>query len=165
MALKQQLQADLKEAFKAGDALKKSVISMLIAAVKTREIEKRVKYAKTDATADAAKLDEMAQLTDEEIIETISSELKKRKDSITQYESAGRPELAEQEKSELALLMTYMPEQLSEAELRDIVAAAKSEVGVASVKDMGKLIGAVMAKVKGKADGTLVSQLVKEALS
>jgi uncharacterized protein YqeY len=161
--LKQKIQADLKEAFKSGDADRKSVVSMLLAAIKSREIEKRAKVAKSES--DAAKLDEMSQLNDEEIMEAIGSEIKKRKDSISQYESAGRPELAEKEKKEADILISYLPEQMPEAELKELVEKTKSEVGAAGPKDMGKLIGAVMAKVKGKADGTLVSRLVKEALN
>lgn len=164
MSLKQKLQTDLKEAFKSGDANRKSVVGMLISAVKSREIEKRSKLAKSGAESDAAKLDEMAKLTDEEVIEVVGSEIKKRKESIAQYEGGGRPELAAQEKSEITVLMAYLPEQMSESEIRDLAQKAIAETGASGAKDMGKVLGSLMPKVKGKADGQTVSAIVKELL-
>ena len=163
MALKEKLQADVKDALKSGNSQKRTLLGMVLSAVKNREFDKRAKLSKSES--DSVKLDEMCKLNDEEVLETISSEIKKRKDSVEQFEKGGRPELAEQEKQEIEMLMVYMPEQMSDdavlAEVKKVIA----ETGASGPKDMGKVIGAVMAKIKGKADGTLVSQFVKSELS
>jgi|SRR3989344_730936 len=161
--LKEKLQADVKDALKAGNAEKRMVLGMVMSAIKSRELDKRGKLSKSEP--DPVKLEEGSRLNDEEIIEVLSSEIKKRKDSIEQYSNGGRPELAEKEKSEMNILMEYMPEQMSEDAICEEVKKAIEETGASGPKDMGKVIGAVMAKIKGKADGTLVSRLVKEELS
>ncbi len=161
--LKEKLSSDVKEALKSGNSEKRMVLSLVLSAIKTRELEKRTKLSKSQP--DATKLEEESKINDEEIIEVLSSEMKKRRDSIEQYEKGGRPELAAKEKAEIDILMTYMPEQMSEDDIRAEVRKAISQTGASSPKDMGKVIGAVMAKVKGKADGQLVSKLVKEELS
>ena len=141
--LKQKLQDDLKTAMKAGDAQKRDVLRMLTSAVKNKEIDKRV------------------ELTDEQVLEVIASEVKKRKDSVAQFIAGNRKDLADKEESEISVLIGYLPEQMGEEELKKIVSETvagmdKNEVGLA--------MKAVMAKVKGKADGALVSRLVKDAL-
>lgn len=161
--LKEKLQTDIKEALKAGNSQKRTLLGMVMASIKNREFDKRAKLSKTES--DPVKLDEMCKLNDEEIIEAISSEIKKRKDSVEQFEKGGRPELAEQEKQEIDMLMAYMPEQMSEDEIRAEVEKAIKETGAAGIKDMGKVIGAVMAKIKGKAEGQVVNKIVKEKLS
>ncbi len=145
--LKDKLQGDMKEALKSGDSQKRTLLGMVLSAVKNKEIEKR------------------NELTDEDVIGVISSEIKKRKDAVEQFEKGGRPELAEGERKEAEILMTYMPEQMSEEEIRSEIKKVIAETGTKDIKEMGKLIGAVMAKVKGKADGQVVSRLVKEGLS
>ncbi len=145
--LKEKLQTDVKDALKAGNAEKRMVLGMVLAAIKNKEIEKR------------------DELNDDDMIAVIASEIKKRKDSVEQFEKGGRPELAAQESHEIEILMAYMPEQISEDEIKTEVEKAIKEIGASGPKDMGKVIGAVMAKVKGKADGTLVSKIVKELLS
>lgn len=161
--LKEKLQQELKDALKSGDSRKRMVLGMVMNAVKNKELDKRTKASKTET--DSVKLDELSKLTDEEIIDAISSEVKKRKDSVEQYEKGGRPELAEQEKQEMAILMDYMPEQMPEEQIRDEVKKAISETGAKDIKEMGKVLQVLMPKVKGKADGQLVSQIVKEELS
>lgn len=158
--LKEKLQADVKEALKSGNAEKRMVLGMVLSAVKSRELDKRGRLSKSEP--DAAKLEEAMKLNDEEIIEVLSSEIKKRKDSIEQYMNGGRPELAEKEKSEMTMLMDYMPEQMSEDAIRQIVVETIKDMGLPA--QAGKVIGAVMAKVKGKADGQTVNRLVKEEL-
>lgn len=162
--LKEKLQADVKEALKSGNSQKRTLLGMVLSAVKNREFDKRAKVSKTTGETDATKLDEAAKLNDEEIVETIASEIKKRKDSIDQFEKGGRPELAAQENEEIEILKGYMPEQMSDDAVLAEVKKAIAETGATGPKDMGKVIGAVMAKVKGKADGTLVSRFVKEEL-
>lgn len=145
--LKEKLQQEMKDALKSGDSQKRTLLGMVMSAVKNKEIDKK------------------GELADEDVIAVISSEIKKRKDAIEQYEKGGRPELAEQEKKEADMLMAYMPEQMSEDEVMAEVKKAISETGAKDIKEMGKVIGAVMARVKGKADGQVVSRLVKEELS
>lgn len=145
--LKDNLQSDMKDALKSGNSQKRTLLGMVLSAIKNKEIEKR------------------GELSDDDMIAVISTEIKKRKDSVEQFEKGGRPELAEGEKKEAEMLMVYMPEQMSEEDVRSEVKKTVIETGIKDIKEMGKLIGAVMTKVKGKADGQLVSRLVKEELS
>ena len=161
--LKEQIQNDIKEAMKSGNSAKRMALGMVMSTIKNKELEKRSKLSKTET--DVTKLDEISRLSDEEIIDVVSSEIKKRKDSITSYQSGGRPELAEKENEEIGFISIYMPEQLSEEAIREEIKKTITEVSASSIKDMGKVIGAVMAKIKGKADGQLVSQIVKELLA
>ena len=167
--LKDKLNTDVKEALKAHDSQRRMVLGMVLSAVKSRELDKRGKLSKSHSTSsgqaepDVAKLEEASKLNDEEIVEVLSSEIKKRKDSVEQFEKGGRPDLAAKEKAEIDMLMAYMPEQMSEDEVKKIVVETIKNMGLPA--QAGKVIGAVMAKVKGKADGNLVSQIVKEELS
>lgn len=145
--LKEKLQQEIKDALKSGDSKKRMVLGMVLAAIKNKEIEKR------------------GELNDDDTIAVIASEIKKRKDSVEQFEKGGRPELAQGEREEAEMLMSYMPEQMSEDGIREEIKKAIASTGALGPKDMGKVIGVVMAKVKGKADGTFVSRSVKEALS
>jgi len=163
--LKEKLQADIKEALKAGNSQKRTLLGMVMSSVKNREFDKRAKVSKTTGETDAAKLDEAAKLNDEEVLETIASEIKKRKDSVEQFEKGGRPELAAQEKQEIDILMTYMPEQMSEESVREEIKKAIASTGAAGPKDMGKVMGMVSPKIKGKFDGSRASAIVKEELS
>lgn len=160
--LKQQLKDDLKEALKAGDAKRRTVIGMAMSVIKNRELDKRGKLMK--GGADASTVDAASELTDEEVIEAISSEVKKRKESITTFEQAGRSEMAAGEKEEMEILMKYLPEQLPEDQIRDIVKKAVADVKPADMKEMGKVMAAVMPHVKGKADGQVVSRIVQEEM-
>lgn len=161
--LKEKLQNEIKEALKAGNSEKRMVLGLVLSAIKLRELEKRGKLSKDES--DAAKLEELSKLKDEEIIEVLSSEIKKRKDSIEQYERGGRPELAEKEKKEMDILMEYMPEQMSEEEVRQEIGKAISLSGALSIKDMGKVMGIVSSKIKGRFDVGRASMMVKEELS
>ena len=128
---------------KAGEAEKRDVLRMLSSAIKNKEIEKRI------------------ELTDEQALEVIASEVKKRRESITQFMAGNRPELAAKEEAEINILATYLPAQLGEEELKKIVTETLAGM---DKSDVGGAMKAVMAKVKGKADGALVSKLVKDAL-
>jgi uncharacterized protein len=151
MALKDTIKDDMKTAFKAGDSATRSTLTMLLSVIQNRELDKRAKGKEP-------------VLTDEEVIEAISSEIKKRKDSAAQYEAAGRPELAASESAEIPVLMKYMPEQLTEDSVKQLIADAIAATGAAGAQDLGKVMGAVTKHTKGKFDGTRVNQLVKEAL-
>lgn len=148
---------------KAGDQLKRMVLGTLISAIKNKELNKRGPLSQT--ITDPVKLEEACQLSDEEVLEVIATEVKKRKDSVVQFKSGGREDLAQQEEAEMKVLMAYLPEQVGEEEVRKAVQEAVAQLGAKDPKEMGKVIGAVMSKLKGRVDGGLVSKLTKEALS
>lgn len=147
--LKKQLQEELKQSMLARTELKTSVLRMLLTGVTYAEINKG------GAGYEA---------TDEDVLSVIEKQVKQRKDSIEQFEKAGRQELADKEKQEMAMLEKYLPEQMSEDEVRKLVQEAISQTNATSAQDMGKVMGALMPTVKGKADGSIVSRLVKEEL-
>jgi len=164
MALKGNIRENLKEAVKNREELKFSVLRLLLAAIFNKEKEKRYKLSKEKPELSGEELEEESQLNDEEVIEVISSEVKKRKESILEFEKGKREDLVEKEKKELDILQKYLPEQLSEEELQKLAKEAIDKTGAKEIKDMGKVMQEVMPKVKGKADGTLVSKIVKELL-
>ncbi|HYG67527.1 MAG TPA: GatB/YqeY domain-containing protein [Anaeromyxobacteraceae bacterium] len=147
MALKERLDADLKSAMRDKDALKLSVIRMLKSAIKYREIEV------------------MKPLDDAGVITVLSSEIKRRRDSVEQYRAGNRQDLVEKEEAEIAILQGYLPAQLSEDELRAKVDAAIASTGAKGPKDMGAVMKALLPEVQGRADGKVVSELVKSRLS
>jgi uncharacterized protein YqeY len=126
---------------------KLSVIRMLRSEIKNEEIERQ------------------HTLNDEEVIEVLMRELKKRKDALQQFEEAGRDDLVQQLREEISVIEPYLPEQLSEEELRELVREVVQETGASSKADMGKVMKAIMPRVKGRADGKLVNRLVQEVLS
>ena len=160
--LKEQLQKELNESLKAGDQMRRLVLSTLISAIKNREVIKRGQLVKT--ITDTSELEKQSHLNDEEVIETLASEIKKRKESIEMFKSGGRQELADKEQKEIDILSVYMPEQLSEDKVREEVKKAIEQTGAVGVKDMGKVIGLVMGKLKGQVDGGMVSRIAKEML-
>ncbi len=162
MALKEKIKQDLKEAMQQKEAEKMSVLRLLSSAIFNKEKEKRAKLSKEEE--DSEKLDQLSQLSDEEILEVVSSEAKKRRDSIEQYRKGGRDDLAEEEEKELEILAEYLPAQMSEDEIRGIVKKEIEELGASGPQEAGRVMGEVMPKVKGKADGSLVNKLVQEEL-
>lgn len=146
---KQDLQDALKQSMLARDTVKTSALRMILSSVGYYEIEK----GGAGYTA-----------TDEDILIVIQKEAKKIKDSIEQFESAGRNELVEKEKGELAILQVYLPAEMGEDEIRKLVNEAITSTGAISPADMGKVMGALMPVTKGKADGAVVSKIVKEEL-
>ena len=147
--IKQQLQDELKQAMKDQDELRKSVLRMLLSAITYYEIQKG------GAGYEA---------TDEDVLSVIDKQVKQRKDSIEQFEKAGRQELADKEKEEMDMLQKYLPEQMSEEDLRTVVKETIAQMGSVTIADMGKIMGMVMPKVKGKADGNVVGKIVREEL-
>lgn len=148
--LKEQLKNQLKESMLAKDPLRTQVIRFILSGITYFEINKG------GAGYEA---------TDEDVMAVITKEIKQRRDSIEQFEKASRQDLADKEKAELAILETYLPEQMSEEDVKKYVLDAVATTGASSPQDMGKVMAALMPKVKGKADGGLVSRLVKEALT
>ena len=145
--LKQQIQDDMKAAMKGGDKPKLGVIRLILAAIKQKEVDERI------------------ELNDEQVLAILDKMVKQRRDSITQYEDAGRTELADQEKFEITVIQAYLPEQLGEAEILSMIDEAVASTGASSMKDMGKLMGVLKPKLQGRADMGQASTLVKQKLS
>jgi uncharacterized protein YqeY len=146
MSLSERLNEDMKQAMKSQDKFKLSVIRMVRSAIKNVEI------------------DQKRTLDDNEVLDVLSREIKQRKDSLQEFEKAGRDDLAAAVKAEIAVLSDYLPQQLTEEEVKAIVQQTIQETGASSKADMGKVMGALMPKVKGRADGKLVNQLVQQLL-
>jgi uncharacterized protein len=148
--LKQQLKDELKQSMLAKDVVKTSVLRMLISAIGYYEIQKG------GANYEA---------TDEDVLSVIQREGKQHKDSIEQFKAAGREELVAKEQKELEILEKYLPEQMGEEDVRKLVDDAITQTSASSLQDIGKVMGVLMPKVKGKADGGLVSKIVREELA
>ncbi len=147
MNLKEQITEDMKAAMRAKESERLATIRLLLAAVKQREIDERV------------------LLDDQDVIAVIDKMIKQRKDSISQFEAAGRVDLVAQEQVELAVLAAYMPVQLSAAEVTTEVDAAIAQAGAAGLQDIGKVMGVLKARLAGRTDMAMVSGLVKAALA
>ncbi|MFK5926049.1 MAG: GatB/YqeY domain-containing protein [Desulfuromusa sp.] len=147
MNLKDQLMQDMKEAMKARQADRLGTIRQLRSAIKNKEIELQ------------------QELDDNGVLSVIGTAVKQRREAAQMYSENNRPELAAKEENELAVLQQYLPKQLSETEIRDIVTTVIAELGATSMKEMGKVMPQVMAKTKGSADGKIVNQLVRELLA
>lgn len=146
MGLKERLINDMKEAMKSKDRVKLSTIRMINSLIKNAEIEKR------------------GELSDEEIVSLLMKYAKQRRESIEMYEKGGRRDLVEKEKQELSIVESYLPEQMGEDEVREIVREAVEKTGARSVKDIGSVMKYVMPKVKGRVDGSTVNRIAKEML-
>jgi uncharacterized protein YqeY len=147
MSLKDQILNDMKAAMRSGEKTRLGVIRLITSAIKQREVDERISL---DDTAVMAILEKM---------------IKQRRDSIAQFQAGGRPELAEVESSEIAILQAYLPEALSESELDAIILSAIGESGAAGIKDMGKVMALVKPKVQGRADMGAVSGKIKAKLA
>ena len=163
--LRQQIQSDATDFLKQGNLESAGVLRLVLASIHSKEKEKRYKISKEQPDLSEEDLIKRAELTDDEIISVVSSEIKKRKDAIALYEKGSRQELADKEKREIEIIQKYLPEQLSQEELRKLVAESISKVGAKETKDMGKIMQDLMPKVKGKADGGEISKIVKELLA
>ncbi|RUS48494.1 GatB/YqeY domain-containing protein [Cohnella sp. AR92] len=146
MSLAERLNEDMKQAMRAQDKFRLSTIRMVRAAVKNQEIDLR------------------RPLEDNEVLDILSREVKQRKDSLQEFQKAGRDDLVTDLAAEIDIIAQYLPQQLTEEEIKAIVTQTIQETGASSKADMGKLMGALMPKVKGRADGKLVNQLVQQFL-
>ena len=146
MSLKETLRSDMIAAMKAKDAPRLSTLRLLINTIKNKEIDTRT------------------EIDEDAVLGVLSSAVKQRRDSIDQFEKAGRTDLSDKEKAELAIIQEYMPQQMGKDEILAAVKEAVAESGASGPNDMGKVMKALMPKVKGKADGKLVNELVKEVL-
>lgn len=147
MSLKAQLTEDMKAAMRAKESARLATVRLILAEIKRKEV------------------DEQIELDDTQTLAIVEKMIKQRKDSITQFEAGGRADLADIEKAELAILSTYMPAGLSDEEIAAEVAAAVASTGAAGPQDMGKVMGVLKPKLAGRADMTVVSGLVKKALT
>jgi uncharacterized protein YqeY len=147
VSLTERLQADMKSAMREGDAQRRDTLRMAIAAAQNAAKDKR------------------SPLTDEETLEVIGREVKKRRESVVAYEGAGREDLAAKERAEIDILTPYLPEQLGEDEIRALAREAVAASGATSPKDMGRVMSQLMPTLKGRADGKIVSAIVTEELA
>ncbi len=145
--LKQQIRAEMIASMKAGEKVKVGVIRLITAAIKQREVDERI------------------ELDDEQVILVMDKMLKQRRESISQYDAAGRNDLVEVEAAEIEIIKTYLPQPLSEAEIGEIIAEAIASVSATSIRDMGKVMGLVKPKMQGRADMSVVSGQIKGLLS
>ena len=146
MSLVEQLREEMKLAMKSKDALRLSTIRMLLSSVSYARIEKR------------------DELTDDEVLDVFSREGKRRKEAMEAAEAGGRSDIADKERAELDIISVYLPKQLDEAEIEVIAREVVAEVGVTDLKDRGKVMGPLMARVRGRADGKLAGQVVERIL-
>lgn len=147
MSLKEKITEDMKTAMRAKETARLGAIRLLLSAMKQREVDERI------------------ELTDADVISIIEKMLKQRRDSISQYKTANRQDLVDVEEFEVSILQTYMPQQLSEAEIVSAIAEAIASTGAAGPQDMGKVMGVVKAKLAGRADMGKVSGLIKAQLT
>ena len=146
MSLKEKIKSDLKDAMKSGDSVVRGVLRLLSSDIKNEEISLK------------------KELADDDVLKILKKDIKRHKESIEQYKTGGREDLAEQEEKELEILKEYMPEQMGGEEIRKIVSAAIKKTGAAGVSDFGKVMGMAMKEVGSGADGSLVGKIVKEEL-
>jgi uncharacterized protein len=152
MSIRDQINADMKDAMKSGDKRKVATLRLMNAAIKDKDINARTEGHDSEKLPDSALLDLFAKM------------VKQRQDSISAYDQGGRAELAQQEREEMAIIQSYMPKQLSEAETKDAIAAIIKSVGASSVKDMGKVMAELKAKYSGQIDMAKAGGLVKGLL-
>ncbi len=147
MTLKQQLTEDMKNAMRAGEKHRLGVIRLMLAAIKQREVDERI------------------ELDDTQVLVALEKMLKQRRDSVSQFEAASREDLAVIERDEMAVIETYLPTKLNDAEIDALVTAAIAETGASSARDMGKVVAAVKEKAAGRADMAVVSGKIKARLA
>jgi uncharacterized protein YqeY len=147
MTLKQQLTEDMKNAMRAGEKHKLGVIRLMLAAIKQREVDERI------------------ELDDVQVLATLEKMMKQRKDSVSQFDAAGRDDLSAIERAEMVVIETYLPTKLDEAEIDALITAAIAETGASSPRDMGKVVAAVKEKAAGRADMGVVSGRIKTRLA
>lgn len=187
---KEQLTADLKEAMKSGDAVRRTVIRSTLAAFREAEQRKREDLVKralkkhnlqrpdpsdeeaiavyvgaVDAALEAEQVDAGSELDESEALSVIQKLVKQRQDSIADAEKAGRADIAQNEQQEMEILQAYLPEQLSREEIEEEARVVIQQVGASGPRDMGKVMGPLMGRLQGRADGKLVSEVVRTLLS
>jgi uncharacterized protein YqeY len=146
MSLKERITDDMKAAMRSGEKERLGVIRMITSAIKQREVDERI------------------TLDDAQVLSVLEKMIKQRKESLVQFQAGNRPDLVDKENAEITLLQTYMPSQLSDAELNDLITEAIAATGAASIKDMGKVMGIIKQKAQGRADMGAVGAKIKAKL-
>lgn len=165
MSLHERITKDLFLALKNHQAFKVRVLRMLQASIIGRQKEKRYRISKENPMLAENEFDKTSLLSDDEIIDLILSDIKKRREAALEFEKGGRRDLAEGERKEMEILQKYLPEQLSDEEIRELAIEAIKKIGVKELKDMGKVMADLMPRIRGKAEGGRVSGIVKELLT
>jgi uncharacterized protein YqeY len=160
----EEIKKDLVSALKEKNESVVSTLRMVTSSIFNKEMDKRVKILEKEPNLNEEQLKEKVKLSDEEAIEVLASEVKKRRDSIAGFEKGGRNDLVAKERTELDVLMKYMPKELSEEEIRKIVKDAVSKTGATDMKGIGLVMKEVSPQTKGRADGNLVAKIVREEL-
>ena len=162
MQLKKQIEDAARHALKNQESLLLSTLRMLLSSIRNREIEKRTKLSKEGKMED---LEKLSELSDEEVVAVIRSEVKKRKDSIVEFEKGGRKDLVDREATESKILESYLPSELSDEEIERAARDVIKDLGEVTLKDFGRVMGGVMKRVQGKAGGDRVAAVVKRILT
>jgi uncharacterized protein len=147
MALKERITEDMKTAMRAGEKERLTTIRLILSGIKQREVDERI------------------TLDDSQVLAVVEKMIKQRKEAITQFEAGGRADLVAKESAEIVILQTYLPEQLSDAELDKLIAEAIASTGASTIKDMGKVMGVVKGKAQGRADMAVVGTRIKQKLN
>jgi len=164
MSLKIKIEEDFINALKKQEELALSTLRLVKAAVSNKEKEKRYKITKTEKDVKEKDLVEKSNLTDEEIVDLVFSEIKKRKEAIVLYRQGKREELAKKEENEIEVLKKYLPEQVSEAEIENLAKIAIKNTGAKAISDMGKVMKELMPKLKGKAEPQAITAVIKKLI-
>jgi uncharacterized protein YqeY len=164
VSLKEKIQQDLKSALKDNKELEISVLRLLSASILNKEKEKRYKVSKEKPNLSQENLAKESQLSDEEILNVIFAEVKKRNEAIEAFSQGKREEAVAKERRELEILKKYLPDQLSEEKIQELVKEIIKKRGANGLKDMGKVMQELMPKIKGRAEGSVVSKIVKDLL-
>ena len=148
MSLEQKLQEDMKNALKSGQKLELATLRTVLAQIKDERI----------------KLRPQRELTDDDVIRVLTSAVKKRREAVDLYRQGNRQDLVEKENAEIAIIEKYLPEQLSEDKIKQVIEDTINKLGASSIQDLGKIMGSVMGQLKGRADGKIVQNLVRDRL-
>ncbi len=163
--LREKIEADFKDAMKKKDEPKLAILRMLKAAFANKQSEKRYQTAKDHPDLKEQELEKESSLTEEEITKEILTMLKKGKQAISDFEKGGREDLVNKEKAEINILQGYLPEQLSDEEIKKMAEQAIRQSGAENLKGMGKAMAYLMPEIKGRAEGSRISQILKDLLS
>lgn len=163
--LKEKIEIDFKKALKGKKGTEVSVLRMLKAEIFNKEKEKRYSKVKEKPNLSDEAIEKESSLEEEEVLKIILSRIKKGRESITEFEKGNRDDLAKKEKEEIKILTRYLPEQLSEEEIKKMAEEIIKEIKAKDIKDMGKVMSELMPKIRGRAEGSLISRIIKELLT
>lgn len=163
--VKEKIETNFKQALKERREIESSVLRMLKAEIFNREKEKRYSLSKEKPDLSSEELEKQSLLIDEEVLKVILSKIKKSREAIVEFEKGKREDLVKKEKEEIKILKKYLPSQLSEKEIRKMGKEVIGKIRAKDIKDMGRVMSELMPKIKGRAEGSLVSRIIKEILS